>query len=204
MKFFKWKIFFITGVVCLLPVILGILLWDRLPETIAIHFNLYGEPDNYASKGIVVLGLPVMMLIMQGFCCFINDLTWHRNGREAENFTKWIIPCLTVVLYVITLGYSLGWNIDIRKSAAITVGVLFLVTGIYMSNMDYIKNYNIDKEKAKKINTFVGRETAIMGLLFLISALLPPDFAIIFVGLLIPYVIIAIIYGFLASRKEDV
>ena len=61
MKFFKWKIFFITSAVCLLPILLGILLWDRLPDIMAIHFNIYGEADNFASKSFVVFGLPIIL-----------------------------------------------------------------------------------------------------------------------------------------------
>ena len=55
MKIFKWKSFIITSIVCLLPILLGISLWTKLPDTMAIHFNIYGDPDNFASKGFVVL-----------------------------------------------------------------------------------------------------------------------------------------------------
>ena len=41
MKFFKWKIFIITSIVCLLPILLGISLWSKLPDTMAIHFDIY-------------------------------------------------------------------------------------------------------------------------------------------------------------------
>ena len=129
MKFFKWKTFIVTGIVCLLPIMLGVLLWNNLPENMAIHFNIYGEPDNFASKSFVVFGLPVIMLIVQGFCCFITDFNSKKYGtkNKIENSTKWIIPCLTVVLQVITLGYGLGWNIDIKKAVSLIVGVLFVI-----------------------------------------------------------------------------
>ena len=55
MKIFKWEPFLVTSLVCLSPILLGILLWDKLPDTIAIHFNIYGVADNYAPKGFVVL-----------------------------------------------------------------------------------------------------------------------------------------------------
>ena len=49
MRFFKWKFFVYTSIVCLMPVLWGILIWDRLPQSVAVHFNMYGVPDNYAS-----------------------------------------------------------------------------------------------------------------------------------------------------------
>ena len=119
MKFIKWKSLIITCIVCLLPILLGIALWDNLPDTMAIHFNINNEPDNFSSKGFVVFGLPLLMVLLQMFCCFINDINSHKHGERIkfERATKWIIPVMTVILQVITLGYGLGFNIDIRKKS---------------------------------------------------------------------------------------
>ena len=203
MKKFKWKIFVITSIVCLLPVLLGIYLWDNLPETMAIHFNIYGEPDNFASKGFVVFGLPMLMVVLQGFCCFINDLNAYKYGerKKFETVTKWIIPCMTVVLQIITLGYGLGWNLDIRKAVSLIVGVIFLVIGNYLPKLDYIKNHDVETEKARKINRFIGYETVGMGILFLISIFLPPISSVICLCLLIPYAVIGVVYGISTGRK---
>lgn len=203
MKKFKWKIFVITSIVCLLPVLLGIYLWDNLPETMAIHFNIYGEPDNFASKGFVVFGLPMLMVVLQGFCCFINDLNAYKYGerKKFETVTKWIIPCMTVVLQIITLGYGLGWNLDIRKAVSLIVGVIFLVIGNYLPKLDYIKNHDVETEKARKINRFIGYETVGMGILFVISIFLPPISSVICLCLLIPYAIIGVVYGIATGRK---
>ena len=203
MKFFKWKIFIVRSIVCLSPILLGVLLWNKLPDTMAIHFNIYGEPDNFASKGFVVFGLPVLMVILQGFCCFINDINAYKHGerKKFEAVTKWIIPCLTVILQVITLGYGLGWNIDIRRTVSIIVGIILVVIGNYLPKFDYIKNYDIDAEKARKINRFIGYETVVMGLLFFISTFLPPVFTVVCIGLLIPYAIIGAVYGIVTARK---
>ena len=203
MKKFKWKIFVITSIVCLLPVLLGIYLWDNLPETMAIHFNIYGEPDNFASKGFVVFGLPMLMVVLQGFCCFINDLNAYKYGerKKFETVTKWIIPCMTVVLQIITLGYGLGWNLDIRKAVSLVVGVIFLVIGNYLPKLDYIKNHDVETEKARKINRFIGYETVGMGILFLISIFLPPISSVICLCLLIPYAVIGVVYGISTGRK---
>lgn len=203
MKFFKWKTFIITGIVCLSPILLGILLWAKLPETMAIHFNVYGTPDNFASKEFVVFGLPILMVVLQGFCCFINDINAYKHGerKKFENVTKWIVPSLTVVLQIITLGYGLGWDLDIRKVVSFLVGVIFVVMGNYLPKFDYIKNYDVNTEKARKINRFIGYETVIMGVLFFISIFLPPVSTVICLLLLIPYAIISVVYGIVIGRK---
>lgn len=204
MKFIKWKSLIITSVICLLPILLGIALWDSLPDSMAIHFNINNQPDNFAPKGFVVFGLPILMMLLQIFCCFINDINAHKHGERIkfERITKWIIPVMTVVLQVITLGYGLGWDIDIRKAASLIAGVILITTGNYLPKFDYIKNYDIDTEKARKINRFIGFETVIMGLLFIISMFLPPISTIVCLFMLIPYAIISVIYGISVGRKS--
>lgn len=203
MKFMKWKIFIITGLVCLAPILLGVALWDKLPETMAIHFDINNNPDNFASKGFVVFGLPVMMLLLQWFCCFINDINAHKHGerKKFEMATKWIIPCMSVILQTVTLGYGLGWDLDIRRIAMLIVCAVLLVVGNYLPKFDYIKNYDLDTEKARKINRFIGIMTVIMAVLGIITLFFAPIFSLIWIFLLIPYAIIGIIYGIKVGRK---
>lgn len=204
MRFFKWKEFAVTGLVCLLPILLGLSLWEKLPDVMAIHFNVYGEADNFASKTFVVFGLPVIMVLVQWFSCFVNDINSHKHGAKIklETVTKWIVPVMTVVLQIITLGYSLGWNIDIRKSVAFIVGVIFLVTGNYLPKFDYVKNYNIKTQVARKINRFIGYETVVMGLLFIATIFLPPESTIVCLVLLIPYTVIGVVYSIKISKNK--
>jgi len=203
MKFIKWKSLFITCLVCLLPILLGLALWEKLPDTIAIHFNIHNEPDNFAKKGFVVFGIPLLMVLLQCFCCFVNDINAYKHGerKKFERITKWIIPVLSIVLQITTFAFALGQAVDVRRVVALLVGCMFLVIGNYMPKFDYIKNYDVKAEKARKINRFIGFETVVLGVLFLLSILLPPIFTICCLLLLIPYAIISIIYGIKVGRK---
>ena len=128
MKFIKWKTLIITCIVGLLPIFWGVALWDSLPEKIAIHFNFYNEPDNFASKGFAVFGLPLIMTLLQIFCCIMSDINAQKYARK--HFTKWQIPIISIILQIVILGYSLAWNIDMRKVAALIVCAIILVSGI--------------------------------------------------------------------------
>jgi len=203
MKFIKWKSLIITCVVCLLPILLGVALWDKLPDTMAIHFDINNNPDNFASKGFVVFGMPVLMVALQIFCCFINDINAYKHGerKKFERVTKWIIPVMTIILQIATLGYGLGWNYDVRKLAGLLVGGILLVIGNYLPKFDYVKNYDLNTEKARKINRFIGYETIILALLFIISIFLPPIATLVCIFLMIPYAIISVIYGIRVAKK---
>lgn len=203
MKFFKWKICIITMTVCLLPMLLGFAMWESLPDSIAIHFDINGNPDNFAPKAFAVAGIPVLMAVMQLFCCFISDINENKHGTSLKviRITKWMFPVVTVILYFATIFYATGVDVDIRRVAVFIVGALFLVTGNYLPKFDYIRNYNVSAEKARKINRFVGYETVIMGVIMLISMFFPPIASVVSLILLIPYMIIAVIYGVIVGRK---
>lgn len=204
MKKFKWKIFVITALVCLSPIILGVALWDKLPDTMAIHFDINNNPDNFASKEFTVIFLPILMAVAQFICCFTSDVEEYKNGEQKKltRIAKWIIPVVSVVLYVMTIGFSLGWVGDIRLVAGGLVGLMLIVTGSCVSQLDYVKNCSIDKDAARKFNRFAGIETVILGALFLLSILLPPTATVVCLFLLIPYSIITVIYYFKITRNK--
>ena len=203
MKFIKWKSFVITNIVCLLSILPGVILWEKLPEQMAIHFDINNNPDGFASRGFVVFGMPLLMVLIQTFCCIINDINAKKHGDRVkfERVTKWIIPIMTVILQAITLGYGLGFEVDIRRISALIVGVIFITIGNYLPKFDYIKNYDIDTEKARKVNRFIGFESVIMGLLFVVSIFLPSVFTVVCLFLMIPYAVIGVLYGIITARK---
>ncbi len=197
MKFIKWKTLIVTSIVCLLSILMGLFLWEKLPDTMAIHFDLNNNPDNFAPKGFVVFGMPCLMVVLQWICCLINDINAKKHGSRIkfERVTKWIIPIMTVVLQFVTLGIGLGAKINVRAVVAFIVGVMFISIGNYLPKLDYIKDYDLNADKARKINRFIGFETVILGVFFLISIFLPPIFTVICLVLLIPYAVSSAIYG---------
>lgn len=203
MKNIKWKTLITTSAVCLIPILLGLALWDALPDKIAIHFNFKGEPDNYASKAFAVFGIPLLMVLFQVICCVASDIGAKKqsDNNKFELITKWIIPCITVALYVITLGFSLGWNIDMRKAVGLICGIILIVVGNYMPKFDRVKNMRLDKEKAKKVNRFTGYLTVIMGILSVITMFLPAISLIIWLLLWIPFTLVTVIYVVNTARK---
>ena len=196
MKFIKWKTLIITSLVCLLPILPGLILWDKLPQSMAIHFDINNKPDNFATKGFAVFGLPLLMIALQCFCCFINDINSYKHGerKKFEMITKWIIPVITIIFQIATFCYNLGFDFEIRKVAGIIVGIILMVIGNYLPKFDYIKDYDMETHKARKVNRFIGFMTVIMGVLFIISIFLPSIYTLICILLLIPYALISVIY----------
>ena len=117
MKHIKWKTLIITGVIALLPILIGIFLWDKLPGQIAIHFNLNNEPDGFASKGFAVFALPGILLLLQVLFCIGCDL--GINKKKYIPIMKWIIPITSIVVNPATYAYAMGVAVDMRWVAGI-------------------------------------------------------------------------------------
>ena len=83
----KKNVKLLIGVVlCLLPMLLVAVEFDRLPEQVAIHFNTAGEPDNYAPKALLFF-LPVLMnseAVSQALNAAAQMMQGGISGTSAE------------------------------------------------------------------------------------------------------------------------
>ncbi len=208
MKKIKWKTLIITCLVCIAPILLGLTVYDKLPEQVAIHFDMNNNPDNFASRPFAVFVIPLLMLPLQIYCCVLNDLLAAKYG-ERKKFslvTKWIIPMLSVILYTTTILFALGSALDIRRIAIFIVGMIFIVIGNYMPKFDHIqvmgKTKKVEGDKARKIHRFIGYLTVIMGAIHLITLFFPPIASIISLFLMIPYAILCVVYGIKIGKSK--
>lgn len=142
-----------TTLVCLLPIILALVLYDKLPDQIAIHWDSAGNPDNYASKAFAVWGLPLLLAGLNMFSHFMikNDPKKANASMVLKQLGSWIIPIMSVILNPITLFKALGYNIPIEIIAPAMVGVLIIVCGNYLPKCK--QNYTIGIKLSWTLNS---------------------------------------------------
>ena len=83
MKDHKGKLI-LSSLLVLLPLAAGLLLWNRLPEQLPMHWNAAGEIDGWGSRLMVVCAEPLFLLVIHWVCavaCFIDPRTRGRTGR---------------------------------------------------------------------------------------------------------------------------
>ena len=56
------KTLIIASIVTILPVLIGIICWNRLPDVMATHFGMNNEANGFSSKAFAVFGLPLVLL----------------------------------------------------------------------------------------------------------------------------------------------
>lgn len=200
-----------TSIVCLLPIICGLMYYNKLPESIAIHWGIDNNPNGYFSKPTFVFGMPIMMVALQIFCCIVSDLSDKNPEANKKTVTvyKWIIPIITVILYIVTIMIALGNNLDVRKIVMIILGITFIITGNYMPKVrgNYyinLKAFWVKNKEEKLVNKAVkisGYMLIIGGILCLISIAFKPVISIIVIGAIILFSLLIYIYVFLKSIK---
>lgn len=139
MKKINWNNLIFTCMICLLPICMGLYFYEELPDTMAVHFNIENQADNFASKNFALFGIPVIMALLQAFCCIISDINENKKGNPPKiiKIMKWIVPFLTIVVYTLTILVGLGKTVDIGKIISIVLGLMFMVMGNYMPKMSY-------------------------------------------------------------------
>lgn len=182
MKNINWKILIITSLVCLLPIVLGMIFYQQLPEQMPVHFDINNEADNYASKNFALFGIPIILTGLQIFCCMITDWKENKETRKPKFITiiKWFIPILSVVVSTILIEIPLGSTVDVRKSICFVLGILFILTGNYLPKISYemakgkFHPMPKDEKMYRKMVRMLGYTFVISGVALLVSILFPP------------------------------
>ena len=208
MKKIDWKILILTSLLCMAPIVIGLMYYDVLPESIAIHFDINNNPDNFWSKNAFVFGMPSMMLAIQIFECIVVDLKDKRKdaNRKVVLIFKLMIPILTTVLYAVTIGYALGNMLDIRKIVMCILGVMFIIIGNYTPKTKgniFMKGFKVEDEFLQtKVSKIIGYMLIINGLLAIGSVFLKPIFSIMLILFLVIEVLTLQIWVYLKERKK--
>ena len=204
-KKIDWKILIITSLICLIPIIFGVILYDQLPEQMAVHFGVNNEPNSFAPKEFALFGIPLLMFILQVFCCISSDfMEEKKQNKKYITIYKWIIPIIEMVVYLTMLAYGAGIELDMRMIVCITLGIVFTLVGNYMPKTEPNKlqmNY-IRADFWKKIKRPAGYFFVIIGLAFIISAFLNSMVSLILLGIIIVAAILITIYSIYLFYKD--
>lgn len=176
MKKIDFKILIITVILCLIPIIFGISVYDQLPEEVAVHFDMNNNPNNFMTKQFAIFVIPAIMAIFQTILCIVIDLV--NDKKENKKFyiiTKFILPIIDIIVYSSIILYAINKPINIKLMACFIIGCVFLVFGNYSPkyepNSREIKYYN--RDVLRKENRILGYIMVILGILFIICAFLP-------------------------------
>ena len=117
--------------VMLLPVLYAIWVYQKLPENLAIHFDLSGKGDSFLPKFLVVSAFPIVMMLLE-VMIYWTTIAKDILNRTFKHLIRWIFPFTFISLYLATIYRGLHAGFDMRKIATVIVGVVFIIVGNYL------------------------------------------------------------------------
>ncbi len=193
----------IIWLIIITPVIYLAFVWNSLPESIALHFNIKGNIDRYGSKNellfmvIVLIAINIVVYLLLPNIYRIDPKKYARENKDKlYRISYAVVVFLTGVICLIIYS-MIHENIDFSIRLILSgVGLLLAVIGNYMHTIkpNYFAGFRLpwtlnNDENWKKTHLLGGKLFFGGGLLIAVTSL----FASYIVSMVILFTIITII-----------
>lgn len=114
----------ITNIVVVLPVLIGVIFWNRLPDVMATHFGMNNAANGFSNKAMAVFGLPAFLLVVHWLCAFAiaRDPKKQNISAKMYRLVLWIAPVISLVVAAVMYPMNLGYQMDITFYMVLFVG----------------------------------------------------------------------------------
>jgi uncharacterized membrane protein len=199
----------ITTVMCFIPVIFGILVFNRLPLQIPIHFDNGGNPDSYLPKTLAVFGLPIFMAAINLYTHFrVNNEPKVNNPSSAlKKAVKWMPSIIAIIFIPLSLIIALGEKIPIVMIGTAIAGIVIVICGNYLpkNRQNYTLGIKLpwtlhSENNWNNTNRFAGFVWEIGGLIIITNAFLLKWYVSIAVIALL--IVLPFFYSYMTFKLE--
>ena len=207
----KWKLIF-SSIVIFLPTVLGIVFWEKLPERIATHWGLNGEPDGFSSRPVAVFIIPLVLLLVHWACIFFTSKDPKNKGQNGKvlGIAFWLSPAISLFAATSVYAAALGKTVSVSSAVLMLLGVILIVVGNYMPKCKANHTIGVrvkwtlkSEENWNATHRFTGRLWFFGGILLCALAFLPVSaLAWTAIPLTLVFVIVPIIYSYRYSKKH--
>ena len=203
------KVLLLASIVTLLPIVAGLLLWNRLPDPMPTHWNMAGEVDGWSGKAFAVFVLPLILVAAEWLCMVVTIYTDPKRENHSDkvlHLVLWIIPILSIVMHTFTYAIALGVDVPMNSVMPIFMGLIFVIIGNYLPKCK--QNYTIgikipwtlnSEENWNKTHRFAGILWVVCGLVMVASGFIGGFW--VFFPITLAMVIAPIVYSYRLFRK---
>ena len=207
----KWKLI-ISSAIILLPILVGLILWNALPESLTTHWGADGNADGWSSKAFAVFVLPFLILISHWICVLVTaaDPKNKNQNKKAIGIVFWICPIISLFVNGIVYGTAFGMEFSMELFMPALFGLMFIVLGNYLPK--FKQNYTLgikvpwtlaNEENWNKTHRLGGKLWVIGGLILIASIFFPEDIMVTTLVVVIAILaIVPIVYSYCLYRKQ--
>lgn len=209
---FNKALLIVTSILILLPILVGALTWDILPEQVATHWGTGGTADDWSTRAFAVFGLPMILLVIHWVCIIITaaDHKRREQNKKAYNMVLFITPLISWFTNAIMYAAAFGLEFNMFSLMFGLLGIMFIVIGNYMPKTKQNHTLGIkiswtlqSEENWNATHRVAGKVWFITGLVSLVCVFLPYKIsAIIMSVVFVAAMAIPIIYSYRFHQKE--
>ena len=192
-------------------------LWaaPQLPEQVATHWGVSGEPDGWSSRRTLLVLMPLVAVGMALLMLVLPKIDPRKASWAQHGSTYWALVNLLIaffgVMHFLMVGYNLGWPIDITTVVVSAVGVLFAAIGNMMPRMrpNWFMGIRTpwtlsDDTNWRKTHLMGGYLFTAAGVIMVLAALLGLPGLVFIVGATITLAaLVPTIYSYLLWREQQ-
>lgn len=199
----------LTTAILLLPMLIGLVLWNKLPEQVPMHWNAAGEVDGWGSRSMLVFFLPLLLIGIQWLGALATSLDPKSRDLKGKlaHLVLWICPFISLLAHTLVYAKILGYDLAVEIIMPLIFGLLFMVIGNLLPKCK--QNYTIgiklpwtlnNEENWNKTHRLAGRLWVVGGALMAATAVFGSFIIFIFIVLIM--VIVPTVYSYLYYRKH--
>ena len=207
------KTLIITTIITLLPILAGLILWEKLPEQIPMHFNAAGEVDGWASKPVGVFVMPLVLVAIEWLCAigsFKMDPKANNLNEKVMGLVLWFIPVLSVLMSVLVYGTALGKEMNVQVVIPLLMGLLFIAIGNWLPKCKQTYTLGIklpwtlnDEDNWNRTHRFAGPIWVVCGMIIMVCAIFGGAFLWVMLAAFVVMIIAPTVYSYLLFRKAQ-
>ena len=208
----KWKALF-SSLVILLPMLFGLIVWNKLPPVITTHWGADGIADGFGSKAFAVFAIPAILLALHWLCLFLSTLDKKQQGQNKKliSLVFWIIPFISLFTAGLTYSVAFGKTFRFEVFLPLLMGIMFVLMGNYLPKTTQNRTLGIkiswtlgNEENWNKTHRLAGKVWVIGGLVMLFCVFLPLLWMIVVtIGVMLALMIIPMVYSYCIYKRHQ-
>ncbi len=181
-----------TAVLTAGSMIPGIVVYDRLPERIATHFNMNNQPDGWSGRGFAVFGMPLILTGLHLLCCLITSLDDRtKSSPKASRLVRFATPAIAYFVETAMILYALGKLTDVSTVFMALAALILIVFGNYMPKTRQNSFIGIRTPRTLSDETVWNKTHRLAGFVWTVSGI--AMLVLVVLGLYIPALILLLI-----------
>lgn len=196
-------------------VVVGLALWayPRMPDPMATHWNLAGQPDGWMPRiwGVLIGPLSVVGVVLLFFGLIPAIEPWRENLQRFWAVYEQAGVALALFLaavYLVTLLWNLGYPLDLGRVVSVGIGFIFLVMARVLREVR--PNWFVGIRTPwtlsspwvwRRVHEVGAKSMALLGVGFFLAALWPP-LMLVALGLTLVWAVGLVVYSYVLYRRR--